>query len=90
MSEKQKQFMTVVLIDDETGNALPVFIEATSGGISIKPHGYGDFSSADGEGCPLFIEFYANKLSVVIHDDINEEDPNIFSLEGAKESARKE
>ena len=26
--------------------------------ISFLPHGHGDFSSVDGQGCPFFIEFY--------------------------------
>ena len=70
---------------------IPVEICSTYSGIFIRVKGYGDCSSADGYGCPIWIEFYEGKLMVRLWSDINSEDPtNSVSMEGALETARKE
>lgn len=56
--------------------------------ISIIPQGHGDFGSADGHGCPLFIEFYKGRLRVIVFADINVEDPQIIDLSGSREDNR--
>ena len=74
--------------DSESLGTLPIRIEASDFAISIYPEGHGDFSSADGHGCPLFIEFYQGRLRVIAFPNINEQDPQIIDLSGAKEDRR--
>ncbi|MAG25945.1 hypothetical protein CMI47_10240 [Candidatus Pacearchaeota archaeon] len=60
-------------------------------GVLVCPDGYGDFSSADGEGEPILLEICEGKLRLVIWGDINKEDPtHIIDLEGAREDKRKD
>jgi hypothetical protein len=56
--------------------------------ISVYPQGYGDCGSDDGHGCPLFIELYQGQLRVVAFPNINNEEPQIIDLSGAKEDTR--
>ena len=66
-------------------------IVINSVGIYIRPHGYGDYSSVDGKGLPIMIEFNNGEPNVIIWDDINVEDNNHnITLKYAKESRRKE
>lgn len=76
--------------DHNFPDKLPVKVEINPDGIFINPQGYGDLASADGFGCPLFLELYQGNLRVIIYKDINQEEPEIVNLEQAKESARKE
>lgn len=70
--------------------SLKVKIEADGIGVSILPEGYGDCGSANGHGCPVYIEFYEGHLRVVAFPDILSEEPVIIDLEGARESLRKD
>ena len=66
-------------------------IVINSVGIYIRPRGYGDYSSVDGKGLPIMIEFNNGEPNVIIWDDINVEDNNHnITLKFAKESLRKE
>ena len=66
-------------------------ITADPSGIYIRPAGYGDFCSADGEGCPVMLEYYNGEMRVAVWPNINEEDRvDIISLEGAKEDVRED
>ena len=87
MSKSQKTTLEVKLADadSESLGTLPIRIEASDFAISIYPQGHGDFGSADGHGCPLFIEFYQGRLRVIAFPDINVEDPKIIDLSGARE-----
>jgi len=84
------QTLTVTLKDndDESSGTLEVVVEADAGGITLKPKGYGDFSTENGHGAPIWIELYQGQLRIVCHDDINREDPTILSMEEARESNR--
>jgi hypothetical protein len=92
MSKSHKQTLELKLADadSESLGSLPIRIEASDFAISIFPQGHGDFGSADGHGCPLFIEFYRGCLRVIVFPDINTEDPEIIDLSGAREDRRRE
>lgn len=77
---------------DSPGNVVAVKMEGCSdGSIEIRPIGYGDCTSKKGYGCPVIIERWEGDLRLVVWGDINKEDPtHIISLEGAKESLRKD
>lgn len=53
-----------------------VELEIESHGIAIRPVGYGDYFSLDGQGAPIFIEFRNGVPAVVIWDDVNNEEPS--------------
>ena len=66
-------------------------LEIESHGIAIRPAGYGDKLSLDGQGSPVFIEFRKGIPMLVVWDDINNEAPShLISLEKAVESNRRE
>jgi len=54
----------------------------------FKAEGYGDCCSEDGHGCPIVIENRSGILTLYVYNDIDEEEPIIISLEGARESNR--
>ena len=89
MTDKSNGSLSTVLKDvgpDHRGS-LAVRVVANESSISIFPHGYGDFGSAEGSGCPLFLELHQGRLRLVVFADINREDPtHIIDLEGARES----
>jgi len=74
----------------ESAPSVPCRITSDSCGIYLRPKGYGDSDSADGQGCPVMVEFFGGQMRVVIWDDINSEEPQIVSLEGAREDVREE
>jgi len=60
-------------------------------GIYIRPHGYSDYSSTDGNGCPIMIEIVNGVPTVIVWGNINEEEPtHRADIEGAAESNRVE
>lgn len=87
-SDKTTLHLKLADADSESLGSLPVRIEASDFCISIFPQGFGDFGSADGHGCPLFIELYQGRLRVIAFPDINEQDPQIIDLCGAREDTR--
>src|SRR4051794_37185630 len=92
MTKSEKTTIEIKLADcdsESLGN-LPVRIEVSDFAISIYPHGYGDSGSADGHGCPLFIEFHQGRLRVVAFPDINSEELKIIDLSGAREDQRRD
>jgi len=58
------------------------------GKLWIRPEGYGDACSADGQGWPVALEVWQGRLRVIVFDDINSEDPHIIDMEKARESNR--
>ena len=90
MSETNSQTMTAVISDGDPDHSgrLPVRIVADDQFISIFPTGYGDQASADGYGCPVSIELYEGRLRLIVFADINDGDPTIIDLEGAREEDR--
>jgi hypothetical protein len=87
-SDKTTLNMKLADADSESLGSLPIRIEASDFAISIYPAGHGDFSSEDGHGCPLFIEYYQGRLRVIAFPDINKEDPQIIDLSGSREDHR--
>ena len=66
-------------------------IKVTGNMILIRPEGYGDFCSTDGNGWPISIEWYEGNPRVIVWDNINEEDlTHIITLEGSHESRRED
>ena len=92
MSKSQKITLDLTLADavSESLGTLPIRIYASDFAISIYPQGHGEFGSADGHGCPLFIEFYQGRLRVVAFPDINKEEPRVIDLSGAREDRRRD
>ena len=92
MSEANSQTMMAVLSDahPEHSERLPIRVVAKNAALSIFPEGYGDFGSANGHGCPLFLEVYEGRLRLIVSADINEEEPTIIDLEAAREVCRTE
>lgn len=74
--------------DSESLGSLPIRIVASDFVISFYPQGYGDCGSADGHGCPLFIELYQGRLRIVAFPNINNENPRIIDLTAARENTR--
>lgn len=68
---------------------ITVTVESINGHLCISPKGYGDKYSKKGEGCPIMLDFYNDKLQLFAWDDINKDDPShVISMENAKESNR--
>jgi hypothetical protein len=88
MTDAAADSLSIILKDvgpDHRGS-LPVRVVANESAISIFPEGYGDFGSAEGHGCPVFLELHQGRLRLVVFADIGQEDPtHIIDLEGAKE-----
>lgn len=73
----------------ETNNGgLPVEVVILGDRIEIKAKGFGDYYSADGDGVPIFIEFYEGKLFAHYCPDINSQECETIDLSGALESRR--
>jgi hypothetical protein len=86
-----KETIKTTLLDahSEFTTKVPVKVEASSQGIAVMPKGYGEFSSADGYGAPIWIEVIGGKLRIYVWSDINNEEPtHIISLEEAQECRR--
>ena len=82
-----RQSLTTILndADSESSETLQVRVTANDSAISIFPEGYGDFGSAPGHGCPVFLELYQGRLRLIVFADINDEEPTIIDLEAARE-----
>lgn len=77
--------------DDDLVQYREIEVQIEDGGIAIRPVGYGDHTSLDGHGSPVFIEFRNGIPIVVIWDDINNEEPShTISLKNVAESNRGE
>ena len=60
-----------------------------AGAVLLRPEGTGDFCSADGDGCPVLVEWGDRGPRVIVWADINQEDPtHMIDLEEALESKR--
>lgn len=93
MTDKNNGSFSTVLrdVDPDQRGSLPVRVVANESAVSIFPEGYGDFGSAEGHGCPVFLELHQGRLRLVVFADINREDPtHIIDLEGAREDRRSE
>lgn len=88
----KKQIIEGVLKDGCEGHSgeVKVKVEIDDNGIWIFADGYGEAGAAEGFGNPAFVEFYEGELRLLYSPDINVETPEAISLEGARESCRKE
>ena len=85
-----------VIIPFELKDANPEYDTRLKGLVTIYPghgiefifDGYGDHGTQPGHGTPVYIDIYQEELRVCIWKDINVEDPEIISLEKARESMR--
>jgi hypothetical protein len=81
-------------IKEQCSDSEPVEIEVNilceCGQIWIRPDGYGEKCTIDGQGYPVGIEIWQGKLRLIVFNDINSEEPQIIDLEKAKESCRDE
>lgn len=84
--------VTFSLVDQADPKAPPVAgsIKVDANGIYIAIDGHGECEAADGAGTPVGLELYEGKVRVLVWDDINDADPTITEMDGAKESNRKE
>jgi hypothetical protein len=93
MTDKNNGSLSIVLkdVDPDHLGSLLVRVVANESSISVFPNGYGDFGSAEGHGCPVFLEVHQGRLRLVVFADINREDStHVIDLEGARESRRSE
>lgn len=81
---------TEVIFRNDNGKKFKVNITCLKTCIEIKVEGYGDFSSPDGEGVPIYVDFFHNHPGVFVWSDINKEDPEIIYLKNAQEKYRRE
>ena len=83
-----RQSLTTTLndADPESSETLQVRVTANNSAISIFPEGFGDFGSAPGHGCPVFLELYQGRLRLIVFPDINDQEPLIIDLEAAREA----
>ena len=88
MSEKTYTINIKEQCPDATLLEIKVNILSEGGQIWIQPQGYGEKCAADGEGFPIGIEIWQNRLRLLVFDDINREDPQIIDIEKARETAR--
>ena len=84
---EQSPSLTTVLNDADPDHhkSLPIKIVSNDSAISIFPEGYGDFGSASGHGCPVFLELYQGRLRLIVFPDINNQEPIIIDLEAARD-----
>ena len=82
-----QQSLTTTLndADPEHSETLRVRVTCNDSAISIFPEGYGDFGSAPGHGCPVFLELYQGRLRLIVFPDINDQEPSIIDLEAARD-----
>ena len=77
------------MIDKVTGKKLNARVEFENGMLLIHIEGYGELAAEDGQGHPVIIDYFDNKLNVFVWGDINCEAPTAkIDLAGAKESER--
>lgn len=81
--------MDSYVTDENRTKVIAVEAEQEARSIVIKPEGYGDFHSEDGNGTPILLEFWEGQLRLVVWADINSQDPtHVIDLEGAREDKR--
>jgi hypothetical protein len=89
---KKKGMLKTVTLKEQCSDApfteIKVNILSEGGQLWLRPQGYGDKCSVDGEGWPIGIEIWQGQLRLIVYYNINREDPHIIDLEKSKESCR--
>lgn len=78
------------LLDHSEENHPPLKVKLEYGPqfIEVYPEGYGHCEIEDGYGSCVALEYYKGRLRLIVNADINESEPQIIDLEGARESNR--
>lgn len=77
-------------VDQSIGKGQSGYIETVTG-LGIHFHGYGDMTSCDNSGTPVYFDIIDDDLHLVVFDDINQEEPShIINLKGAQLDKRLE
>jgi hypothetical protein len=75
--------------DSATARTQPVVVEIGKTAICLRLADYGDYGSADGHGVPILLERWQGRLRLIVWADINEQEPQIIDMEGAREDRRR-
>jgi hypothetical protein len=79
----------VTLLDQESKETRRAIVRVGPLGIEVAVEGYGDATTRNGFGAPIFIELQDKVLMVHLWADINQEDPtHSVCMEGALEDKR--
>jgi hypothetical protein len=92
MAEPLIQSVSLTLMDADPDHdaSLPIRLAGSPHGVSLYALGYGDRTSAEGHGTPLFIEVHCGELRLLVWSDINSEEPtHVIPLGGAREDRRR-
>ncbi|HMP57726.1 MAG TPA: hypothetical protein PKD86_00110 [Gemmatales bacterium] len=92
MTEPMIQSVSLTLMDADPDHdaSLPIRFAGSPHGVSLFALGYGDRTSAEGHGTPLFLELLRGELRLLVWSDINAEEPtHIITLGGAREDRRR-
>jgi hypothetical protein len=73
---------------EDFNGEIAVKIDATPDFVELFFDGYGHCSMEPGYGSIVGVELYQGKLRTVINPNINDEEPQIVVLEGAREDRR--
>lgn len=89
--ESNKVFEIDLEDASDNGEFTKAQLTISNQGIAIVFDGHSDYVSEDDKGQPLWIERNDGEIHVVVFDDINNEEPtHVISLEGARNTARRE
>jgi len=69
---------------------LNVTIKLERASIEIYPEGYSQFDTSDDAGGLIYVELCDDTLKAGLFSDINDEEPVVINMEGAKDNNRKE
>jgi len=82
------ELMLKELSSEHPKATIPVHLLGEHGKLWIRPQGYGDACSEEGQGFPIALELWQGRLRLVVFSEINNEEPQILDLEKARESNR--
>jgi hypothetical protein len=63
-------------------------VQVSGGKVLLSFEGYGEAEALDGEGSPVFVDFFDGKLKLYVAPDINDANYQSKPLWGAQESLR--
>jgi|TARA_R110002060_G_scaffold9059_1_gene13475 hypothetical protein len=91
-NDSAKQSFKLIDETSDGSNDINGFIDNSDYlGLAVHINGYGDCYSKDGQGTPIFIEKYDNKLRAIVYSDINIQEPtHVICLEKAKNDNRQD
>jgi len=69
---------------------LNVTVKLERASIEIYPEGYSQFDTSDDAGGLIYVELCDDMLKVGTFSDINDEEPFVINMEGARDNNRKE